>query len=365
LAIRGAVRNWAGDVAGAIDDLRAVLSWVKQGYPLTDIAFVYASIAEAEFRRGAWDVAAAHIELALSLAEDLDHGWYLSYARCVAAHLYAARGDRRFAATHAAAAQPASAVGPSAEAAAFAALAQAHCAWAFADWPALVAALEPFDHGAFDVAAQHPNLALWRYRLAEAHLHQGRSGEARRLLDGSPDPPLGGTSAADRARLEALLCERAGRTTDAQTWYARGAAASNGAQRSFADGMLALQHGQFLAAHNQAKAAVSQLVASRQIFGTLGAAAFADRAEQALTAYGMINPDGELQPQRLQALTEREQVVARMVASGMTNREVAADLYLSVKAIEYHLGNIFDKLDIRSRRELRALVGSEPPAAPA
>jgi DNA-binding NarL/FixJ family response regulator len=37
-----------------------------------------------------------------------------------------------------------------------------------------------------------------------------------------------------------------------------------------------------------------------------------------------------------------------MVGSGTTNREVAADLYLSVKAIEYHLGNIFDKLDIRS-----------------
>jgi DNA-binding NarL/FixJ family response regulator len=80
----------------------------------------------------------------------------------------------------------------------------------------------------------------------------------------------------------------------------------------------------------------------------------------------MTSPNGDLESSPLEALTEREQVVARMVGSGKTNREVAADLYLSVKAIEYHLDNIFDKLDIRSRRELRGLVGSaDLPLAPA
>jgi DNA-binding CsgD family transcriptional regulator len=56
-------------------------------------------------------------------------------------------------------------------------------------------------------------------------------------------------------------------------------------------------------------------------------------------------------------------VVARLVADGATNREVAAQLYLSVKGIEYHLGNIFAKLAITSRRQLRsALAGTAPPA---
>ena len=45
--------------------------------------------------------------------------------------------------------------------------------------------------------------------------------------------------------------------------------------------------------------------------------------------------------------------MAVLVAKGFTNREVAADLYVSNKAVEYHLGNIFGKLGIRSRRELR------------
>jgi DNA-binding NarL/FixJ family response regulator len=79
----------------------------------------------------------------------------------------------------------------------------------------------------------------------------------------------------------------------------------------------------------------------------------------------MTSPNGHLESSSLEALTEPEQVVARLVGSGMTNREVAADLYLSVKAIECHRGDIFDKLDIRSRRQLRGLVGSAGlPVAP-
>jgi DNA-binding CsgD family transcriptional regulator len=51
-------------------------------------------------------------------------------------------------------------------------------------------------------------------------------------------------------------------------------------------------------------------------------------------------------------LTAREDVVARLVASGKSNREVAEELFLSTKAIEYHLGNVFAKVNVRSRHEL-------------
>ncbi|MBI4943140.1 MAG: AAA family ATPase [Actinobacteria bacterium] len=51
-------------------------------------------------------------------------------------------------------------------------------------------------------------------------------------------------------------------------------------------------------------------------------------------------------------LTGAELRVARAVAAGRTNREVAATLFLSVKTVEFHLGRIFRKLDVRSRAEL-------------
>src|SRR6204780_4713882 len=52
-------------------------------------------------------------------------------------------------------------------------------------------------------------------------------------------------------------------------------------------------------------------------------------------------------------LTERERDVVALVAKGLTNREVAAELYVGEKTVEYHLGNVFAKLGVTSRRQLR------------
>jgi DNA-binding NarL/FixJ family response regulator len=59
----------------------------------------------------------------------------------------------------------------------------------------------------------------------------------------------------------------------------------------------------------------------------------------------------------LAGLTAQELRIARLVASGLPNRGVAAELYLSPKTIEYHLAHVFTKLGVRSRHELIAQVG--------
>jgi DNA-binding NarL/FixJ family response regulator len=51
--------------------------------------------------------------------------------------------------------------------------------------------------------------------------------------------------------------------------------------------------------------------------------------------------------------TEREQDVVVLVRMGMTNKEIAQQMYVSEKAVEYHLRNVDGKLGISSRRELR------------
>jgi DNA-binding NarL/FixJ family response regulator len=55
-------------------------------------------------------------------------------------------------------------------------------------------------------------------------------------------------------------------------------------------------------------------------------------------------------------LSRSELAVARLVATGLTNREVASELFASVKTVEYHLRNSYIKLDITSRRALAALL---------
>ena len=57
--------------------------------------------------------------------------------------------------------------------------------------------------------------------------------------------------------------------------------------------------------------------------------------------------------------------MARLVCTGRSNREVAGELYVSVKAVEFHLGHVFDKIGIRSRKDLAARLaapGREPRA---
>ena len=56
--------------------------------------------------------------------------------------------------------------------------------------------------------------------------------------------------------------------------------------------------------------------------------------------------------QTMPGLTPAELAVARLVAAGRSNRETAIELYVSVKTVEFHLGHIFDKLGIRSRKDL-------------
>ena len=58
------------------------------------------------------------------------------------------------------------------------------------------------------------------------------------------------------------------------------------------------------------------------------------------------------------ALTAAERRVAALAADGLTNRQIAEQLLVSVKAIEWHLSNVYRKLEIRSRKALAPPIGA-------
>src|SRR5690625_3258563 len=70
--------------------------------------------------------------------------------------------------------------------------------------------------------------------------------------------------------------------------------------------------------------------------------------------------EAETLPEWATLLTEREREVAQTIARGATNREAAAELFVSIRTIEVHLTSIFRKLEIGSRVELAILVGRAP-----
>jgi DNA-binding CsgD family transcriptional regulator len=90
----------------------------------------------------------------------------------------------------------------------------------------------------------------------------------------------------------------------------------------------------------------------------MGAHSFAGRARGELAATGehAMEHTGQNGPQ----LTPQETQVARLAATGRTNRDIATRLFLSAATVDYHLRKVYRKLDVPGRASLhRALLAAD------
>jgi len=122
-----------------------------------------------------------------------------------------------------------------------------------------------------------------------------------------------------------------------------------------------LLYGEWLRRQRRRVDARPRLRTALDRFAELGARPWEARARSELRASGEAARRRD--PSTRDELTAQELQIARLVASGMTNPEIAAQLFLSPRTIDYHLRKVFAKLEISSRAELARVPLGEPVAA--
>lgn len=323
-------------------------------------------LARTDLALGAWDSALRTVENAVAVQEESGIELVRPLLHWSGAQIHALRGNWDSAAHHL-------------ERAAVAtdsypvmllpySIAQAQVAEVRADYDGVVRALLPVVRMRRSSGIDEPGFWPWQDHYANALVMVGRVEEADLFL----------------RPLELLAEKRQHRSTQARLAYVRGRihAASgdlDAARLSFRAGLANIEtlpmpyararilfaYGQSFRRAGKRREAADVLIQARDLFSVLGAAAYADRCSRELRASGVSTeerwrestpaPTAAGSPHLLDELTDQERAVARLVAAGLGNKAAAAELYVSVKTVQYHLTRIYRKLRISSRSELAAL----------
>jgi len=158
-------------------------------------------------------------------------------------------------------------------------------------------------------------------------------------------------------RLHGLLAADGGDAAGAAAIFAAGRDDSRAGVVPYQLAQLELAAGRGLRLLAQRPEAIAWLREARGRLVRLGAAPAVAACDQELAACG-VQTGREVSAATL-GLTPTELAVASLVAAGRSNRQAAAELYISIKGIEFHLRNIFAKLGIRSRKDLADRLGDD------
>jgi DNA-binding CsgD family transcriptional regulator len=125
-----------------------------------------------------------------------------------------------------------------------------------------------------------------------------------------------------------------------------------------------LLYGEWLRRGRRRGEAREQLRTAHGMLEAIGMEAFAARARRELRATGETARKRTVAAAGDGELTVQEGQIARLARDGLSNPEIGARLFLSPRTIQYHLGNVFAKLGITSRSELRRVLPAASDAAP-
>jgi DNA-binding CsgD family transcriptional regulator len=213
-------------------------------------------------------------------------------------------------------------------------------------------------------AEQAPELYMSMWALAElieAASRTGQTGLAADALGRLAEAT--GTGQTDwgqgiYARARALLSDG----QDAEGWYREAVGRLSRTRLRPELARAHLLYGEWLRRERRRAEARAQLRTAHEMFAAIGMLAFAERARRELLATGehvrlrTFDRQGELTPQEAQ--------IARLARTGLSNREISAQLFLSARTVEWHLSKVFAKLEISSRLQLQQALPDRASTGP-
>ncbi|MEU8145653.1 AAA family ATPase [Nonomuraea sp. NPDC048901] len=210
----------------------------------------------------------------------------------------------------------------------------------------------------FDAAARGP----LRHQIMPIYFAPDQIEAAVRLgLPARAEQPLARfatwTAAAGHPWAEAVLhrCRAllAHDDHEAERHWEQAARSHAEANRPYERARTDLLHGEWLRRNRRRHESRARLRAALETFERVGARPWAERARAELRAAGENVAQGS--PDLAALLSPQEQQVVRLAATGITNREIAAQLFLSPKTVSHHLYRAFPKLGVTTRTELAHL----------
>lgn len=320
-------------------------------------------LARADFAVGAWDDALRTVQAAVVMQEESGIELLRPLLHWSGAQIQALRGNWDAAAGHL---ERGAAAGDSYPAMLLPySLAQAQVAETKADYDGVIRALTPVLHMQRTAGIDEPGFWPWQDHYANALVMVGRVEEADSFL--APHEQLAElrghrSSRARLAYVRGRIHAARGDLDAARSSFLGGLAQLDGLPLPYARARVKFAYGQSFRRAGKRREAAAVLTEARDLFAVLGAGAYVDRCLREMRATG-VSPDdtsggaaraasgqGPGQPD----LTEQEKAVADLVASGLSNKEAAAELYVSVKTVQYHLTRIYSKLGVTSRSGLAA-----------
>jgi DNA-binding CsgD family transcriptional regulator len=356
LSFRGVFRLVAGDLDQAVRDLAASIKLVRRGATLTLGLRAYFYLALAQYLAGAWDDVLLTAEQGFSAAAIHSRRYELPLLHLAAACVPAGRGMAEEAEGHARQAEEAAASLDYGQERLYAGMARALVGQAAGDYLGMADALGPWQEDSAVDGRSRVYAVLWRPLLAEGLVGSGQLDQAAAVLDQlRPDGGQVSYLQPTLAWLDGWLAEQRGHPEDAAQIYRLGEDAGS-TQSPVHTARLLLAHGRLLRRTGNRKDAIGRLRRANDLYAALRAAPFVARTEAELAACRLPVGPAKRQQQPVLALTSRETEVAHLVGKGLSNPEVAAELFISRKAVEYHLGNIYAKCGLNGRQQLRRFV---------